>query len=67
MPKKPARYGLKFWNVCDVKSAYLLDTDIYLGKGLAEAANDDEDIKPRLEKREILIELLSITYITYII
>jgi hypothetical protein len=32
MPSKPAKYGLKYWCVNDVKTAYLLNVDIYLGK-----------------------------------
>lgn len=31
LPKKPARYGLKYWSVCDSKTAYLIDTELYLG------------------------------------
>lgn len=32
MPSKPDRYGIKFWSLTDVETAYLLDLDIYLGK-----------------------------------
>ena len=32
MPKKPAKYGLKFWMLCDVKSRYVLALEIYTGK-----------------------------------
>lgn len=32
MPKKPSKYGLKFWCLVDVDTNYLLDTNIYLGK-----------------------------------
>ncbi|CAF1384390.1 unnamed protein product [Adineta ricciae] len=32
MPKKPAKYGLKFWLLCDVNSRYVLALDLYTGK-----------------------------------
>ena len=32
MPSKPARYGLKYWAIVDVKTSYILQADIYLGK-----------------------------------
>ena len=32
MPKKPAKYGLKFWLLCDVDSRYVLSIDLYTGK-----------------------------------
>ena len=31
MKSKPARYGLKYWCLVDVKTTYLLDVNIYLG------------------------------------
>ena len=39
MPKKPAKYGLKFNNIVCCKSAYLLDTIPYLGKSNEEDPN----------------------------
>ncbi|CAF2806939.1 unnamed protein product [Rotaria sp. Silwood2] len=32
MPNKPAKYGLKFWLLCDVDSRYVLSIDLYTGK-----------------------------------
>ncbi|CAF1008288.1 unnamed protein product [Didymodactylos carnosus] len=32
MPNKPAKYGLKFWLLCDVGSRYVLSIDLYTGK-----------------------------------
>jgi hypothetical protein len=32
MPKKPAKYGLKFWVLSDVDSRYVLSIDLYTGK-----------------------------------
>lgn len=37
IPSKPGKYGLKFWSIVDVKSSYLLDTDIYIGKSTTNA------------------------------
>lgn len=32
MPKKPAKYGMKIWQLVDSESRYLLNFNIYLGK-----------------------------------
>ncbi|CAF4519394.1 unnamed protein product, partial [Didymodactylos carnosus] len=32
IPKKPAKYGLKFWALCDTDSRYVLSLDLYTGK-----------------------------------
>ncbi|CAF1167844.1 unnamed protein product [Rotaria sordida] len=32
MPKKPAKYGLKFWTLCDVKIRYVLALELCTGK-----------------------------------
>ncbi|CAF1454756.1 unnamed protein product [Rotaria sordida] len=32
MPKKPSKYGLKFWVLCDVDSRYVLALELYTGK-----------------------------------
>lgn len=32
IPSKPARYGIKVWAVCDSKSAFIWNTQIYCGK-----------------------------------
>jgi hypothetical protein len=32
MPNKPAKYGIKFWTLCDVKSRYVLALELYAGK-----------------------------------
>ena len=32
MPKKPARYGIKIWQLVDSKTHYLLNFDVYLEK-----------------------------------
>ncbi len=35
MPKKPNRYGIKYWCLVDVAESYLLDVSVYLGKANA--------------------------------
>jgi hypothetical protein len=32
MPKKPAKYGIKFWALCDADSRYVLGLEVYAGK-----------------------------------
>ncbi len=32
MPSKPAKYGIKYWTICDVQSSYVLKSQIYAGK-----------------------------------
>ena len=32
MPNKPTKWGIKLWSLCESKSGYLLDFDIYTGK-----------------------------------
>jgi len=32
MPNKPDKFGIKFWNLVDLKSKYLLNSYPYLGK-----------------------------------
>jgi hypothetical protein len=40
MPKKPAKYGLKYNCIVDVATSYLLDSNIYTGKSSIEAKNE---------------------------
>ena len=55
MPKKPAKYGLKFNNIVCCKSAYLLDTVPYLGK-----SNEDDPNAKNLGQK--IVESLSEFY-----
>lgn len=32
IPSKPAKYGNKIWTLCDSKTSYVLETQIYTGK-----------------------------------
>ena len=41
MPSKPAKYGLKYFCMCDVKSACLCNVEIYLGKDQTEQRQKD--------------------------
>ena len=56
MPKKPSKYGIKFNNIVDVRTSYLLYTQIYLGKSnstdkkainLAEKVLNSKDLNLR--------------------
>jgi hypothetical protein len=42
MPKKPNRYGIKYWCLVDVQTTYLLDVNIYLGKANANTPRDKD-------------------------
>ena len=32
MPNKPAKYGIKYWCLADVRTSYLCNVDVYLGR-----------------------------------
>ena len=32
MQSKPDKYVIKYWSIIDVKSSFILDLDVYLGK-----------------------------------
>jgi hypothetical protein len=38
MPNKPVKYGVKYFGICDVSTAYLLDTISYTGKSVQNLA-----------------------------
>ena len=49
MPKKPARYGIKIWELVDSTSKYLFNYDVYLGKeGESVTSNLGEKVVLRL-------------------
>lgn len=51
MPRKPARYGIKYHALCDVKTAYTFNMEIYVGlqrEGRYRVSNRPEDIVLRL-------------------
>jgi hypothetical protein len=39
MPAKPAKYGIKWFCLCDVATSYLLEVNIYLGKEINQNEN----------------------------
>lgn len=41
MPSKPAKYGVKYFCMCDVKTACLCNVEIYLGKDQTEERQND--------------------------
>jgi hypothetical protein len=32
MPKKPSKYGIKIWMMCDCATKYMMNAEVYLGK-----------------------------------
>ena len=53
MPKKPAKYGIKYWSIVDVATSYLLDTMIYSGKpnnASKNASNVGENVVLEISK-----------------
>ena len=52
MPNKPNKYGIKFFEIVDVKTAYLLDSISYLGKSTTQRTlNVAEKVVLDLAKR----------------
>ncbi|KAL3972591.1 conserved oligomeric Golgi complex subunit 5 [Sarotherodon galilaeus] len=52
MPKKPAKYGLKIWAVCDVKTSYAWRLQLYTGKAAGERAEVNQGMRVILELTE---------------
>lgn len=53
MPQKPDKYGVKFWLLCEVKTKYVANIEIYLGAQEKESRNGiplSEDVVLRLVK-----------------
>jgi len=53
MPQKPAKYGLKFYELCDSKTFYTSNFELYCGKqkpGPYDVSNKPYDIVQRLSK-----------------
>jgi hypothetical protein len=49
MPSKPNKYGLKYFNIVDVETAYLLDTIPYVSKSADNDTNTTECGKKMVE------------------
>ena len=63
MPKKPAKYGIKIWELVDSQSKYLVNFDVYLGresdkaqKNVGEKVVLDLSIPLRRTSRNITID-----------
>lgn len=37
MPSKPGKYGIKIWVLCDAKTSYVMNMQVYTGKSVGEA------------------------------
>ncbi len=42
IPSTPDPYGIKYWNICDCKTAYLCDSIPYLGRSEENSKNETE-------------------------
>lgn len=49
MPKKPAKYGLKVWALCDVKMSYAWKVQVYTGKAAGKQAEVNQGMRVVLE------------------
>ncbi|KAE8278205.1 hypothetical protein D5F01_LYC23722 [Larimichthys crocea] len=52
MPKKPAKYGLKIWATCDVKTSYAWRLQVYTGKEGGRPAEINQGMRVVLEMTE---------------
>ncbi|XP_039467124.1 piggyBac transposable element-derived protein 4-like [Oreochromis aureus] len=52
MPKKPAKYGLKVWAVCDVETSYAWRLQLYTGKAAAGRTETNQGMRVVLELME---------------
>ncbi|XP_077128955.1 26S proteasome non-ATPase regulatory subunit 14 isoform X1 [Ranitomeya variabilis] len=42
IPSKPAKYGIKIWTLCDSKSSYALNVQVYTGKTPGERPEENQ-------------------------
>ena len=50
MPKKPKKFGIKIWAICEVGSGYVLGFQIYTGKTNGQSQNGSELAEKYLKK-----------------
>ena len=50
MPNKPSKYGIKYWCACDVKTSYLCNFDVYLGRNGARAVSLGQSVVENLTR-----------------
>lgn len=43
MPRKPGKYGMKIWTVCDARTSYMLHQIVYVGKASPNVANGEKN------------------------
>lgn len=49
IPSKPAKYGIKIWTLCDSKSSYVLNTQVYTGKEKSAAPEKNQGTRVVLD------------------
>lgn len=49
MPKKPAKYGIKFWILCDNETSYVWNIQPYLGRPINQPREKDQGLRVVLD------------------
>jgi len=49
MPKKPNKYGIKFWVLCDSKNCYVWNIQVYTGKDIGQAPEKKQGLRVVLD------------------
>ncbi|KAM3924560.1 piggyBac transposable element-derived protein 4-like [Leptodactylus fuscus] len=49
IPSKPAKYGIKIWTLCDSKSSYALNVQVYTGKAPDERPEKNQGMRVVLD------------------
>ncbi|XP_039866148.1 piggyBac transposable element-derived protein 4-like [Simochromis diagramma] len=52
MPKKPAKYGIKIWAACDVKTSYAWRLQVYTGKAAPDRVEVNQGMRVVLDMTE---------------
>lgn len=52
IPKKPAKYGIKVWAACDVKTSYAWRLQVYTGRAAGEPAEVNQGMRVVLQMTE---------------
>ncbi|KRX59732.1 Conserved oligomeric Golgi complex subunit 4 [Trichinella sp. T9] len=58
MPKKPAKYGIKFWVACCSKSSYAWNMQIYTGKPSSGTREKNQGMRVVLDMTDLLLGTL---------
>jgi hypothetical protein len=51
IPSKPAKYGIKYWTICDVQTSYCLEFIIYSGKDETRATQLGKSVVLKLSEK----------------